>query len=372
MTRFLNLIASEPDIARVPVMIDSSKWSVLEAGLKCVQGKASSTPSASRRARPTSSKGPQGRRYGAAVCGHGLRRGGPGRHRRAQGRDLRARLPPAHRAGGLPARGHHLRPEHPRRRHRHRGAQRYAVDFIEATGRSSARCPGAKVSGGVSNLSFSFRGNDAVREAMHAAFLYHAIRAGLDMGIVNAGSSRSTTRSPELLEHVEDVLLNRRPDATERLVELAETLKGGRCGKKREEDLSWREDPVEERLEHALVKGIVDFIEEDTEEARQKYGRPSSHRRPAHGRHERGRRPLRRGQDVPAPGGQERPRDEEGGGLPQPYMEAEKKQRGEHRGSGKGRQDPARHGQGRRARHRQEHRGRGARLQQLRGRRPRA
>ena len=135
------------------------------------------------------------------------------------------------------------------------------------------RCPGARTSGGISNLSFSFRGNDAVREAMHAAFLYHAIQAGLDMGIVNAGQlAVYEDIEPELKEHVEDVIWNRRPDATERLVELASRVKGQ--GATRERDLSWREDTVEKRLEHALVHGIVDFIEEDTEEARQKLDRP--------------------------------------------------------------------------------------------------
>ncbi|MCA9712702.1 MAG: B12-binding domain-containing protein, partial [Myxococcales bacterium] len=137
------------------------------------------------------------------------------------------------------------------------------------------RCPGAKVSGGISNLSFSFRGNDRVREAMHSAFLFHAIEAGLDMGIVNAGQlAVYEDIPPELLEHVEDVILDRRPDATERLVSLAQDVKGG--GQRRAEDLSWREAPVEKRLEHALVRGVLDFIEADTEEARKKYGRPLS------------------------------------------------------------------------------------------------
>ena len=141
--------------------------------------------------------------------------------------------------------------------------------FIEAMPLIKERCPGAKMSGGISNLSFSFRGNDVVREAMHAAFLYHAIKAGLDMGIVNAGQLIVYEDiEPELLEHVEDVIFNRRPDATERLVELAETVHGE--GTRRELDLAWREAPVEKRLEHALVHGIVDFIEADAEEARQR------------------------------------------------------------------------------------------------------
>src|SRR4029453_18054142 len=149
----------------------------------------------------------------------------------------------------------------------------YAINFIEATRQIKVTCPGAKVSGGVSNLSFAFRGNDVVREAMHAAFLYHAIQAGMDMGIVNAGQLAVYEEIPkDLLAHVEDVLFNRRPDATERLVTFAEQVKGS--GKKRELDLSWREAPVEERLSRALVQGIVDFIEQDVEEARQRYPRP--------------------------------------------------------------------------------------------------
>src|SRR5439155_25595947 len=149
----------------------------------------------------------------------------------------------------------------------------YAKAFIEAAAEIKRRCPGAKLSGGISNLSFSFRGNDAVREAMHAAFLYYAINAGLDMGIVNAGQlAVYEDIPPDLLERVEDVIFNRRPDATERLVEYASTVQGE--GTKRELDLSWREASVEDRLSHALVHGIVDHIEADTEEARQKYPRP--------------------------------------------------------------------------------------------------
>src|SRR5690606_22791220 len=151
----------------------------------------------------------------------------------------------------------------------------YAVNFIEAARIIKETCPGVKVSGGISNLSFSFRGNDVVREAMHSAFLYHAIKAGLDMGIVNAGQLVVYEDiAPELLERVEDVIFDRRPDATERLVSFAETIRGG--GKKREEDLAWREASVEARLQHALVRGVLDFIEQDTEEARLKYERPLS------------------------------------------------------------------------------------------------
>src|SRR5439155_14191804 len=149
----------------------------------------------------------------------------------------------------------------------------YAVNFIEATRQIKAECPGVKISGGISNLSFAFRGNDVVREAIHSAFLYHAIDAGLDMGIVNAGQLAVYEDIPkDLLEHVEDVIFNRRPDATERLVEFAATVKGG--AKKKEEDRAWRAGTVEARLSHALVHGFLDFIDADVEEARQKYARP--------------------------------------------------------------------------------------------------
>ena len=193
----------------------------------------------------------------------------------------------------------------------------YAKNFIEATVQIKASVPRAcGSSGGISNLSFSFRGNDVVREAMHAAFLYHAIRAGLDMGIVNAGQLVVYEDIPrDLLERVEDVLFDRRPDATERLVEVAETVKGG--ARKKAADLEWRQQPVEARLAHALVHGILDFLEADVEEARVKYRASArDHRGAADGRHADRRRPVRRRQDVPAAGRQERARDEEGGRLP--------------------------------------------------------
>ena len=221
---------------------------------------------------------------------------------------------------------HHLRPEHPRRRDRHRGARRVRDQLHrgDAADQGDA-APARRSPAASSNLSFSFRGNDAVREAMHSAFLYHAIQAGMDMGIVNAGQLAVYEDIPkELLEHVEDVLFNRRPDATERLVEFAEPVK--RQGARSASSTSaWREAPVEERLSHALVHGIVDFIEDDTEEARQQLRAPARRDRgPADGRHEGRRRPVRRGQDVPAAGREERARDEEGGRLPEPFMEAEK------------------------------------------------
>ena len=239
----------------------------------------------------------------------------------------------------------------------------FAKAFIEAVPRIKERCPGVKISGGVSNLSFAFRGNEVVREAIHSVFLYHAIQAGLDMGIVNAGQlAVYEDIPPDLLEHVEDIVFDRRPDATERMVAFAATVQGE--GTKRELDLSWREAPVEERLSYALVHGIVDFIEEDTEEARQKLPRPLD---VIEG-------PLMDGMSVVG--------DLFGSGkmfLPQvvksaramkravaylePYMEAEKAG-----GNGRGaREDRARHRQGRRPRHRQEHRRGRPRLQQLRG-----
>ena len=203
----------------------------------------------------------------------GLRRARPGRHGRAQGRDLQRAYRLLTEQAGFDPSDIIFDPnilaiatgleEH----------NDYALHFIEATRLIKATCPGVRVSGGISNLSFSFRGNDVVREAIHSAFLYHAIKAGLDMGIVNAGQLVVYEDiPPELLEHVEDIIFNRRPDATERMVAFAEQVKG--AGSKRETDLKWREAPVEARLSHALVHGIVDFIEVDAEEARAKYGRP--------------------------------------------------------------------------------------------------
>ncbi len=186
----------------------------------------------------------------------------------------------------------------------------------------------AKTSGGVSNVSFGFRGNEVVREAMNAVFLYHAIRAGLDMGIVNPGQLQVYEEIPkDLLEHVEDVILNRRPDATDRLITFAETVK--KKDKSDVKEQAWREQPVAERLKHALVAGIADHIDEDVEEARQLYERPlHDHRRPAHGRHERRRRSLWRGQNVLAPGGEKRPRHEESRRLPDALHGGGKEQSG--------------------------------------------
>ena len=274
MVRFLNLIGSEPEITRIPIVIDSSKWSVIEAGLKCLQGKAvvnsislkNGEEDFLRQARLI-------RRYGAAAIIMAFDEQGQADNFQrkieicARAYDLLTRQ------AGFPASDIIFDPniltvatgleEH----------RNYAVDFIEATQWIKKNLPGARVSGGVSNISFSFRGNNTVREAMHSAFLYHAIRAGLDMGIINAGQLAVYEEiDPQLLERVEDVLLNRRDDATERLVEFAENVKAK--GKTPVADKAWRKEPVEERLKHALVKGIVDYIDIDTEEARQTCKRP--------------------------------------------------------------------------------------------------
>jgi 5-methyltetrahydrofolate--homocysteine methyltransferase len=274
MTTFLNLLATEPEVARIPFMVDSSKWSVIEAGLKCVQGKpVVNSISLKEGEADFLEKAKKAKRYGAGVVVMAFDEQG-------QAETVERKVAICQRAYRLLTETVGFDPtdvifdpnilaiatgieEH----------SAFAKNFIEATRIIKATCPGAKISGGVSNLSFSFRGNDVVREAIHSAFLYHAIRAGMDMGIVNAGQLVVYEDIPkELLEHVEDILFDRRPDATERMVELAERVKGK--GKKREIDLTWRERPVEERLSHALVHGFVDHIEADTEEARQKYEKP--------------------------------------------------------------------------------------------------
>ena len=274
MVRFLNLIASEPDIARVPVMIDSSKWDVIEAGLKCVQGKpVVNSISMKEGEAPFVAQAKLVRRYGAAVIVMAFdEKGQADTFERKVGICQRC-YDLLTRKVGFPAEDIIFDPnifaiatgieEH----------NNYAVDFIDATRWIRQHLPHAKVSGGVSNVSFSFRGNEPVREAIHTVFLYHAIRAGMTMGIVNAGQLGVYDEiPPELRERVEDVVLNRRPDATERLVSLAESFKSQ--GKQVTEDLSWREGTVEARLSHALVKGITTWIVEDAEEARQKFARP--------------------------------------------------------------------------------------------------
>ena len=274
MTTFLNLIATEPEVARLPIMVDSSRWSVLEAGLKCIQGKGVvNSLSLKEGEEDFLAKARLVRRYGAGVVVMAFDEQG-----QAETADRKVEI--CERAYRLLVDEAGFAPEDivfdpnilavATGMEEHAG---FAKSFIEAVPRIKERCPGVKVSGGVSNLSFAFRGNEVVREAMHSAFLYHAIQAGLDMGIVNAGQlAVYEDIPPELLEHVEDVIFDRRPDATERLVVFASTVQGEAT--KREIDLSWREAPVEERLSFALVHGIVDFIEEDTEEARQKLPRP--------------------------------------------------------------------------------------------------
>ena len=274
MARFLNLLAAEPEVARVPIVIDSSKWSVLQVGLRHVQGKAVvNSISLKEGEEKFLEQAKIIRRFGAAAVVMAFDEDG-------QADTTERKVAICERAYKILTEEAGWDPsdiifdpnifavatgiaEH----------DGYGMAFIEAVRQIKERCPGAKISGGVSNLSFSFRGNDVVREAMHAAFLFHAIKAGMDMGIVNAGQLEVYEEIPALLlEHVEDVLFMRRPDATERLVTLAETVRGK--GKQRQEDHRWRDQSVEERLKHALVKGIVDFVVEDTEEARQKYGRP--------------------------------------------------------------------------------------------------
>ncbi|MFE9105249.1 methionine synthase [Actinomadura geliboluensis] len=274
MTTFLNLIATEPEVARIPIMVDSSRWSVLEAGLKTVQGKGVvNSISLKEGEEPFLAQARRIRDFGAGVVVMAFDETG-----QADTADRKVEI--CARAYdlltqkiGFPAEDIIFDPNVlavATGIEEHNG---YAKAFIDALPRIKERCPGARTSGGISNLSFSFRGNEVVREAMHSAFLLHAVRAGLDMGIVNAGQLAVYEDIPaELLELVEDVLFDRRPDATDRLVAFAETVKGK--GTVREVDLSWRDAPVAQRLSHALVHGIVDFIEEDTEEARQQAARP--------------------------------------------------------------------------------------------------
>jgi 5-methyltetrahydrofolate--homocysteine methyltransferase len=274
MTRFLNLIATEPEAARLPIMVDSSRWSVLQAGLKCLQGKGVvNSLSLKEGEEPFLEQARIVRRYGAGVVVMAFDEVG-------QAETVERKVAICERAYRLLVDVVGFAPEDiifdmnilavATGIEEHNG---FAKAYIEALPLLKERCPGSKTSGGVSNLSFSFRGNDAVREAMHSAFLYHAIAAGLDMAIVNAGQLVLYEDIPaDLLERVEDVIFDRRPDATERLVEYAETVRGGATV--RERDLGWREATVQKRLEHALVHGIVDFIEEDTEEARLEVERP--------------------------------------------------------------------------------------------------
>ena len=276
MTTFLRMLSGEPEIARIPIMIDSSKWSVLEAGLRATQGKCVvNSISLKEGEADFLEKARAIRRFGAGAVVMAFDETG-------QADTVERKVEICERAYKLLVEEVDFPPtdiifdpnilaiatgmeEH----------DRYALNFIEATKIIKERCPGVHISGGVSNLSFSFRGNNRVREAMHSAFLYHAMKAGMDMGIVNAGQLEVYEDiPPDLLEHVEDVILCRHPDATERLITFAETVTGS--GKERVEDLTWREGTVGERLSHALVHGITDFIEEDTEEARLALGKPLS------------------------------------------------------------------------------------------------
>ena len=274
MTEFLHYIATEPEIARIPVMIDSSKWSVIQAGLKCVQGKAIvNSISLKEGEADFLAKARTVRRFGAAMIVMAFDEQG-------QADTVARKVAICERAYRLLTEQAGVDPtdiifdpnvlaiatgldEH----------NEYGKNFIDAAGLIKQTCPGVRISGGISNLSFSFRGNDVVREAIHSAFLFHAIKAGLDMGIVNAGQLVVYEDIPaDLLEHVEDIIFNRRPDATERMVTFAEQVRGSAT--KRATDLAWRDGTVEARLAHALVHGVVDFIEVDAEEARVKYGRP--------------------------------------------------------------------------------------------------
>jgi 5-methyltetrahydrofolate--homocysteine methyltransferase len=274
MVHFLHLVASEPEIARVPIMVDSSKWTVLEAGLKCLQGKGVvNSISLKEGAEKFLEQARRVRRYGAAVVVMAF-------DERGQADTFERKIEICRRSYELLTQQAGFPPEDiifdpnvltvGTGIEEHNG---YALAFIEATRWIKQHLPRAKVSGGISNVSFSFRGNNAVREAMHSAFLFHAIQAGLDLGIVNAGMLAVYEEiPPDLREHVEDVLLNRRADATERLLKFAQSVR--QEGKVEVVDDAWRREPVERRLEHALVKGIVDFAEVDAEEARQKLGRP--------------------------------------------------------------------------------------------------
>ena len=275
MAEFLHLVMSEPEIAKLPIMIDSSKFSVIEAGLKCVQGKCVVNSISMKEGEEAFIRQAKlVRRYGAAAVVMAF-------DEKGQADTIERKVSICERAYKILTEKVGFKPQDiifdPNIFAVATGIEahnEYAINYIEATRQIKQRCPGAMISGGVSNISFSFRGNNVVREAMHAAFLYHAIQAGMDMGIVNAGMIEVYEEIPkDLLERVEDVLFNRRPDATERLTDYAERVKGD-GGRTVQKDLAWREWPLEKRLEHALVRGITDFIEEDTEEARQKLPAP--------------------------------------------------------------------------------------------------
>ncbi len=274
MVKFINLVASEPDISKVPIMVDSSKWTIIEEGLKCMQGKGIvNSISLKEGEEKFKEHAVKVKRYGAAVIVMAF-------DEKGQADTFERKIQICKRTYDILTKEVGFKPQDiifdPNILTIATGIEEhnnYALDYIRATKWIKENLPFAKVSGGVSNISFSFRGNNMVREAMHSVFLYHAIKAGMDMGIVNAGMIGVYDEIPkDLLELIEDVVLNRRPDATERLVEFAEKVKSK--GKVIEHDNAWRNAPVEERLKHALIKGIVEFIEADTEEARQKYPKP--------------------------------------------------------------------------------------------------
>lgn len=274
MVRFLNLIASEPEISRIPIMIDSSKWHIIEAGLKCVQGKCIvNSISLKEGEEPFLQQAKTLRKYGAAVVVMAFDEKGQADNFERRKEICQRSYDLLTQKVGFPCEDIIFDPNifpvaTGMEEHRNN-----ALDFFLGTKWIKDNLPGAKVSGGVSNVSFSFRGNNKVREAMHSVFLYHGIAAGMDMGIVNPSMLEVYDNIPkELLERVEDVILNRREDATERLLEFAESVKG--AAKKREEDLSWRNQPVNERLKYALVKGVIEYIDVDVEEARLQYKKP--------------------------------------------------------------------------------------------------
>ncbi|MGY4600909.1 5-methyltetrahydrofolate--homocysteine methyltransferase [Bradyrhizobium sp. GM22.5] len=377
MVTFLNLVAAEPDIARVPVMVDSSKFSVIEAGLKCVQGKPVVNSISMKEGEDKFiHEAKIARRHGAAVVVMAFDEVGQADTFARKTEICKRAYDILVNRVGFPPEDIIFDPnifaiatgieEH----------NNYGVDFIEATRWIRKNLPGAHISGGVSNLSFSFRGNEPVREAMHSVFLYHAIKAGMDMGIVNAGQMIVYDDiDPELRQVCEDVILNRDPGASERLLALAERFRGNKTQTK-EADLAWREWPVAKRLSHSLVHGITEFIEQDTEEARKASTRPLD---VIEG-------PLMAGMNVvgdlfgdgkmfPAAGGEVGPRDEAGCRLADAVHGggegAQSRQRHRHGRLLVRRQDRARDRQGRRPRHRQEHRWHRAPVQQLRGHRPR-
>ena len=379
MVEFLNLIAAEPDIARVPMMIDSSKWEVIEAGPEVRAGQADrqlDLDEGGRGGVPRSTPG-WCRAYGAAVVVMAFDEQGQADTLGAQGRDLHPRLQAADRGGRLPARGHHLRPQHLRRRHRHRGARQLRRRLHRGDAADHARRCRTPTSRAASRTCrFSFRGNEPVREAMHAVFLYHAIQAGMDMGIVNAGqlavydidrpgAARGLRgRDPQPPRATRPSGCSSSPSASRATAGSEAQGQGPRPGatSRSRSGIEPRAGQRHHRIHRRRHRGGAAG------------GRAAAarHRRPADGRHERRRRPVRRGQDVPAAGGEVGPRDEAGGRLPAAlHGGGEATPMASAAGARVGRQDPDGDGQGRRPRHRQEHRRRRARLQQLRDHRPR-